>query len=288
MNMVIKKWFVYLQERSPLAALGFISSGIVLSSMAYVEEFKPSLFMIGLLINTLLFIQMRLGDEIKDLDKDRIIHPDRPLPRGLLTVTEVMKVKILILVFLLIASLLIAINYSWIGGLALGISTVFAWLMFREFYIGKTLNNQPMLYAFSHQLIVFPIHAWVALAMNEKLLHNSYFQGWLLANFGASFTFEICRKLDPSAHKLAQTYAHHYGRKLTVAWTALFISISAYGVQKAHLENVACPILLVLLISLILWMARPKHFKLVAALSTLSSIIILWSPAVKWLISVWS
>lgn len=75
--MVIKKWFVYLQERSPLAALGFISSGIVLSSTAYVEEFKPSLFMIGLLINTLLFIQMRLGDEIKDLDKDRIIHPDK-------------------------------------------------------------------------------------------------------------------------------------------------------------------------------------------------------------------
>lgn len=108
--------------------------------------------------------------------------------------------------------------------------------MFREFYIGKTLNNQPMLYAFSHQLIVFPIHAWVALAMNEKLLHNSYFQGWLLANFGASFTFEICRKLDPSAHKLAQTYAHHYGRKLTVAWTALFISISPMVCKKPILK----------------------------------------------------
>jgi 4-hydroxybenzoate polyprenyltransferase len=28
-------------------------------------------------------------DEVKDLAKDRIAHPERPLPRGLLTVREV-------------------------------------------------------------------------------------------------------------------------------------------------------------------------------------------------------
>lgn len=286
--MAIKKWLTYLQERSPLAALGFISSGIVLSSMAYVEDFGSSLFLIGLFFNTLLFIQMRLGDEIKDLDKDRIMHPSRPLPRGLLQVDEVMKAKVIILVLLLISSLVISVIYSWQGGLALGISTVFAWLMFKEFYMGKALNKEPMLYALTHQIIVFPIHAWFALTINKELLHNSSFQGWLIANFGASFTFEICRKLDPKAHELAQTYAHHYGKKTTALLTAIFMTISAYGVQKAGFENAAWPVLFLLLISLILWVVRSKFYKVAAAFSTLSSIIILWSPAVKWLISIWS
>ncbi len=286
--MAVKKWFIYLQERSPLVALGFISSGIILSSMAYVKEFNPSLFLIGLILNTLLFIQMRLGDEIKDLHKDKIMHPMRPLPRGLLTVAEVMNAKICILGFLSIMSLVIALIYSWEGGLALGISTIFAWLMFKEFYIGKALNQEPMIYALTHQFIVFPIHAWTALAIDSELINNSYFQGWLIANFGASFTFEICRKLDPSAHKLAQTYAQHYGRKLTSILTTIFIAISAYGVQKANFEIASWPLLLLLLISLIVWVIKPKAFKITALLSTLSSIVILWAPAVKWLISIWS
>lgn len=286
--MAIKNWFIYLQERSPLAALGFISSGIVLSSMAYVREFNLLLFVIGLILSTLLFIQMRLGDEIKDLDKDKIMHPERPLPRGLLTVSAVMKAKIFILIFLLSMSLVISLLYSWEGGLTLGISTVFAWLMFKEFYMSKALNQDPMVYALSHQIIVFPIHAWVALALDSKLIYNGHFQGWLIANFGASFTFEICRKLDPSAHKLAQTYAQHYGRPVTAALTTIFIAISAYGVQLANFEGVSWPLLALLLLTLGIWVIKPNTYKLAATFSTLSSIIILWAPAFKWLISIWS
>lgn len=283
-----KKWTTYLQERSPLAALGFISAGIAISSMAFLGKFSTEVFILGLIFNILILVQMRLGDEIKDFEKDKVMHPTRPLPRGLLTISEVYKALLGILFLNIVVGISIGIFKLWYGGAGLILSTVFAWLMFKEFYIGEKLNKEPMLYALTHQVIVFPIHAWVGLTLDPNLLHNKLFMGWLIANFGASFTFEICRKLDPGAHKLAQTYAHHYGRKLTALICTLFILISAYGAKMADFHMASWPVLILLWISLILWISKPHLFKLAAAFSALSSVIILWAPAVEWLINKWS
>lgn len=284
----LKKWSTYLQERSPLAALGFISAGIAVSSMAFVGVFRPDIFLLGLVFNILILVQMRLGDEIKDFDKDKVMHPTRPLPRGLLSVSEVYKALIGILILVTLAGLLIGFYNSWPGGAGLILSTIFAWLMFKEFYIGQELNKEPMFYALTHQVIVFPIHAWVGLSLEPELLYNKLFIGWLIANFGASFTFEICRKLNPNAHELAQTYAHHYGRKLTALICTFFILISGYGAMMAEFHLASWPALILLWISLLVWVFKPHLFKLVAAFSALSSVIILWAPAAKWLIQKWS
>ena len=37
----------------------------------------------------LFFAELRLMDELKDYEKDLIAHPERPLPRGLLSREEV-------------------------------------------------------------------------------------------------------------------------------------------------------------------------------------------------------
>jgi 4-hydroxybenzoate polyprenyltransferase len=283
-----KRWTTYLQERSPLAALGFIAAGIAASSMAFIGEFHSSIFLLSLFFNILILIQMRLGDEIKDFDKDKVMYPTRPLPKGLLKVSEVYRALVGILVLNILVGLSIGFFRSWYGGAGLILSTVFAWLMFKEFYIGEKLNKEPMLYALTHQVIVFPIHAWVGLTLDPNLLHNKLFLGWLVANFGASFTFEICRKLNPDAHELAQTYAHHYGRKITTLICTIFILISGYGVKMAEFPMASWPALTLLWISLILWVSKPHLYKLAAAFSALSSVIILWAPAVEWLILKWS
>lgn len=284
----MKRFITYLNERSPLPALTFLSAGIAASPMAINQSFNWPIFVLGIIVNNFLFIQMRLGDELKDFDTDKIINPTRPLPRGLFSPEEVLKLLKIFLCLLVWAGLLISIFLSPIGGFALILASVFSWLMFKEFYISHTLDKSPMLYALTHQVIVFPLFAWPALTANPSFIENKTFLGWLIANFGASFTFEICRKLNPSAHELAKTYAHHYGRPSTIFYCLIFMLVSAFGAYMAGFSTVSWSALALLLISLIIWNSKPDQYKIPAALSALSSAIILWSPCVQYLMTIWS
>jgi 4-hydroxybenzoate polyprenyltransferase len=283
----MKKWMTYLNERSPLAALSFLSAGIAISTMLGTGQRNWWLALFCVVVNNLIFIQMRLGDELKDYENDKIINPTRPLPRGLLTPAEVLTA--LKLIFgLLVACGLVVGYFSIPAGIALVLTPVFAWLMFREFYIGQSLAKSPMLYALSHQVIVFPLFGWFGLLLIPGLYRNPFFLCWLLANFGASFTFEICRKLNPDAHKLANTYAHYYGRPKTVGFTSIFMLYSAVGAYGAGFLWYSLPALVILFLSLVYWMKVPQKYKIPAGLSALSSAIILWAPTVQWLVKKWS
>ena len=283
----MNRFRTYLKERSPLPALTFLSAGIVLSPMAMDQEFDWPVLLAAIVFNNLLFIQMRLGDELKDFETDKIINPTRPLPRGLYKPQEIFKLLEIFLVVLVVTGLAIGALYSLPGGACLVIASVFSWLMFKEFYMSHTLDKSPMLYALTHQVIVFPLFAWPGLTLDSSLYEDNRFLGWLIANFGASFTFEICRKLNPSAHELAKTYAHHYGRLNTIVYCYLFMGISAVGAYFGGFHMASWPALLILAVALGLWQQKPEQYKLSAGLSALSSAVILWSPFVQWLTVLW-
>ena len=279
---------IYLNERSPLPALTFLSAGVALSSMAYLETFSTFYFLMGIFYINLVMIQMRLGDELKDYEKDKIINPTRPLPRGLITKSEVLLASKLIVLVIVITGLIVAYQFSPVGGLLLSLSTYFAWLMYKEFYIGENLVKSPILYALTHQVIVFPLFGWIGLTMSSNLVDNKAYLGWLLANFGASFTYEICRKLNPDAHQLCGTYAHHYGPKKTILICAVFMVISAFGAYLANIEQYCLPMIIILGLTLTNWIRKPKTFKLVEAMSVLFSTVILLTPAILWLMKRWN
>lgn len=284
----MKKWIIYLQERSPLAALTFLSGGVAISSMAFLEAFSFFYFILGIFFINLVMIQMRLGDELKDFGKDKIINPTRPLPRGLLTTSEVLTALKLIVIFTVLSGFFLAYQYSMEGGLTLSVSALFAWLMYKEFYIGANLAKSPIFYALTHQVVVFPLFSWIGLTMSSELLNNQAYLGWILANFGASFTYEVCRKLNPDAHKLAETYAHHYGRTKTVLICLIFMSVSVIGAYFANIAQYSLPMIFILALSLLNWTKKPKTYKLVEGMSVLSSTVILLTPAILWLIKRWN
>jgi 4-hydroxybenzoate polyprenyltransferase len=280
----LQKWQTYLQERSPLPALFFISTLGALSSLSFKNEFDPALFLAAILFNTLIFIQLRLGDEVKDFEKDKIVNPTRPLPRGLLTTSDLASAMNKILIFVILAGLTLGLLKSWPGGLVLSMASVFAWLMYKEFFVGEILNKEPIVYAITHQVIVFLIYGWVALATDSSLIYDRAFQGWLLANFGGSFTFEICRKLNPNAHKLAQTYAQHYGPGPTVFICTIFICIMAAGSFMAGFGVWTLLPLMTLEFMLIKWIKNPHGYKKIEAVATLAGLIVVVAPAIMWLI----
>jgi len=224
---------------------------------------------------------------LKDFEKDKVVNPGRPLPRGLLTTGDLAKAMNLILVTIVLSGIILGFVKSWPGGVLLALSSVFAWLMYKEFFIGSTLNKEPIVYAISHQVIVFLIYGWVAMSTDSGLIHDKAFLGWLLANFGGSFCFEICRKLNPNAHKLAQTYAQHYGRPITVFICTVFICCMAAGSFMTGFGLWLVFPLLILEMMLLKWIQQPESYKKVEGVATLAGVIVVAAPAVMWLLRTW-
>jgi 4-hydroxybenzoate polyprenyltransferase len=282
----MKKWATYLNERSPLAILLIIGLGmstypLLLIKEATTESIKWPMFYLSILLNLIIFIMMRMGDEIKDLDKDLIINPTRPLPRGLIPLDQFKKVFFSLLLPTLVFVTYLNLTKNFSAATSLLFTNILALLMYYEFFMGKKLEQSPFVYALTHQIIVFPLYAWAGLSLSPDLLNNHYFIWWITTNFFASFNYEISRKLDPNAHQLAATYAHHYGRKATALICLSFNALILYGSFKLSIYAAIIPIVIINSLLMIKWIKAPSNFKLLEGLAGLISLIVLWANSFK-------
>jgi 4-hydroxybenzoate polyprenyltransferase len=284
----VKKWMIYLNERSPLAALGLLSMGMALYPMALRWSFDKLMLIAIYLVGLLLLIVMRMGDELKDYETDKIVNPTRPLPRGLISVKEMSLALYGLYSLLILTGIALFFTKGAEGAIALISTVLFAYLMYKEFYMKSALDKSPLFYAFTHQLIVLPLYMWGGLSFDSTLLADKAFLFWALANFGASFTFEICRKLNPDAHKLANTYAHHYGRPTTAVVASFFIALATLATYPLGLHYITIPLAFILFATLFKWIKAPQSFKKVEGLTILLSLACLWGPIIRLFILKWS
>jgi hypothetical protein len=164
-------------------------------------------------------------DEVKDVDKDRVVHPERPLARGLLSVGKARK-AVLLGVGGLAAWGAAFWGLSAPGALGMVLTTLYSFAMYREFGLGPKLGRNLFVLALSHQLVVAPLYlSLTALAWpgrwggTEALLYA----GLALS---CSFSYELSRKLDPAAHPLARNYVQVHGTGPTVL-AILFCLVAA-------------------------------------------------------------
>lgn len=282
-----RRWLTYLAERSPPAVLLFIGAGISLAPMAYLRSIDWALLAVGTAGLFGLLVLMRLGDELKDFEKDSVIHPERPLPRGLLTVAQARRGMVVVSLLLVLLAAVGSLYWTGLGGTLLAIAVGYIWLMYKEFFIGHGLAKEPVLYAFAHQLVVFPLYGWTGALAGEDLFESRGYLAWLLYNFGASMTFEMCRKLDPQAHELQGTYLQHYGRWTTVAIISVFAVISICGGVAAGHQAWLLPVQVPLVLSVLLIPLKPGKFKVIEGLSMVSAAWHIWAPASQWAFSAW-
>lgn len=278
-------WLRYVAERSPPVPLLFIGAGISLAPMAYERSIDYWLLAVGIAGLFGLLVLMRLGDELKDLDKDRVIHPERPLPRGLLTVAQARSGMAFSSLALAAVAYAGARHWTGSGGALLALAIAYVWLMYREFFVGGGLAKAPALNAIAHQLVVFPLYGWPGALMRADLLARPEYQAWLVYNFGASMTFEMCRKLDPRAHALEATYLHHYGPWRTAAIIGTFVALSMGAGWAAGHGAWLLPLEIPLLVGVLLLPLRPDRFKAIEGLSMISAAWHIWAPTAQWALS---
>lgn len=148
--------WTYQKERFPLAKTApllavFSAAGICVSAELAGRPL-PSIgaYAAGFIIAMLLFFQMRVCDEFKDLEDDMRYRPDRPIPRGLVSMRQIAILGVLSLPATALAAWLWHPPIFWL------LALVWLWLaaMTMEFGVAEWLKARPAFYLVSHMAIM--------------------------------------------------------------------------------------------------------------------------------------
>ncbi|SEW18618.1 4-hydroxybenzoate polyprenyltransferase [Cognatiyoonia koreensis] len=243
MTLAERLW-IYQDERFPLKKtvplLACFSAASITLSAVLGERSLPGVgaYVVGFLLVFILFFQLRVADEVKDGADDARFRPERPIPRGL--------VSLRLIVLLGIATIPIGIVLALIHGAGLIwlLLLTWAWLtaMTFEFGVPESLKARPVVYLLSHMAIMPLID--LLLTGIEWLPHGGAAPGlWLFIalSFSNGCVLELGRKLwAPENERLGvDTYSGLWGPKRAAQVWMVFIGISAalligVGVATGH------------------------------------------------------
>ncbi len=235
------RWVQYQEERFPILkyavlVAAFTTSGLSLSYLLTGQSHPLNLqmFASAFAITYLTFFQLRVADEHKDAEHDGLYHPERPVPRGLVTLGELRRVAIdSAVIQLLVAAalnpmLLIPLLATWF----------YLFLMTKEFFVGEWLRKRPVLYMVSHMSILFFTDFFITSChwmVTEKLPPFALIY-FLATSFFLGIVIEVGRKIRSPKEETAanDTYTSLWGTPTAIkvwigalALSACFASITA-------------------------------------------------------------
>jgi len=237
---ILARLWTYQAERFPLVQtiplLGGFSAASVTASARLADRPLPgpSAYLVAFLIVMVFFWQMRALDEVKDADIDRRYRPERPIPRGLVSLQLILWLAGLAIVPTALAAylvspmllLLVAITWVWLA------------LMSVEFFAPDVLHRSPALYLVSHMAIMPLID--LVLTGCEWVPAGSVPVGlwtFLLMSFANGCVIEFGRKIwaPENEREGVETYSSVWGIKrsltaLAVATGTAFTALVFCGV----------------------------------------------------------
>ncbi|NHF73176.1 UbiA family prenyltransferase [Paracoccus xiamenensis] len=224
--------WTYQAERFPLAKtaplLGVFSAASISASAQMAGRALPhwTAFLAGFVIAMTLFFQMRACDEWKDLEDDRLYRPDRPIPRGLVSLRLILTLGVASMALTALAAGLWHPPVLWM------LVLVWVWLaaMTLEFGVPTWLKARPVLYLLSHMAIM-PLIDLLLTAL-EWMPHGRAPSGlWLFLalSFVNGCVLEIGRKLWAAEHEIegVDSYSRLWGPARAAAIWVLAVALSA-------------------------------------------------------------
>jgi len=198
-DSLITRWWIFLKERFPLQThlpMIFLFTGAHAALAGLVTGLQSLILGVVLL---LFFFRMRLFDEIKDYAVDLKLHPDRPLPRGVL---QVIQVKRAIVICLILEIFLVAMNVKLVPVLL--VAQGYSLLMYKEFFIGRWLRPHLTTYAVTHTVVVVLLSLLASCFFQNLLPSELSIREVLLAIscWGVFNVFEFGRKTYATSEEL--------------------------------------------------------------------------------------
>jgi 4-hydroxybenzoate polyprenyltransferase len=215
-----RRLYAYTRERFPLAPYALATTLFFLSAYLCGRALagRPAAFgaeaVIGLVTVFLLFLQLRLLDEFKDERFDAEHYPERPVPRGLVTLAELRVVGLVIVAVQIVLNALLGARILLLVVGAL----LFTALTAREFFVGERLRRNFLHYTLAH-LTVLPVLACYAYGLAVLGSGDPAFKPgfvlFLALSYLAGLLLELTRKTRaPEAERAGvYSYTKHLGRK---------------------------------------------------------------------------
>jgi 4-hydroxybenzoate polyprenyltransferase len=276
-----RRWTRYFIERSPLPMLLIVGGGISISASYLMRDSldvaAASLAGIGIVG---LLVLMRMMDEIKDFEKDRVAHPERPLPRGLVSREALRHVMLVAMLVLLVYAGVLGVTRNAVAGSLYAITVAYSFLMYREFFVSTLLNRNQLVYAVSHQVILLPMYVFAVALVTPAEILSARSVWFALSGLGASFVYEVSRKLDPDALPVLRTYLKVHGRAAVVVAIVAALALLAVSSYRIGVELIVWPLAALMLVLLPLIYLRPRLFKLLEGTAALLMIVQMLAPTI--------
>lgn len=197
----MKYFWAYLQERFPLQSNGvliasYFTANYMLARGATLQRGEPLeitwRFPAGCIVLLFMFFHMRVIDEHKDFERDKTVHPDRVLSRGLVTLDQLRAVGWFAVSVELILSLLFGAPAFFMCLIVL----ILSGLVYREFFIGELLEKRLLMNAFVHLIIMPAYSLYVFAVVAEEFPWNAPLPVLLYAwvSYGVGLAYELARK----------------------------------------------------------------------------------------------
>jgi len=194
----LKRLTKYQKERFPIIQyliyillydLGFsiLSSYLVNKYVSF-----SSINIIGFISVFLIFFELRLFDEIKDYDIDLKYSPQRPVQRGLISINEVKKMLLIVIILLLFCNTFYGIQ----NFVLMVIIQIYIIIMAKEFFIGKKLKKNRVLYAMLHMVVMSLMTLYIISHAVLVSMLNIRHLTLLAISYLIGFIIEVGRKIE--------------------------------------------------------------------------------------------
>ena len=230
----ISRWWQFLRERHQpfsitlMVAIFFAAVALVAYQPGVHDAPCWTRLGVGFVIVWLIFLHMRLFDEVKDYDVDREHNPERPLARGLISVSEFSAMTMVCLA----VEIALAGAMRWPMLPAYMMVLCFTLLMRMEFFVGDWMRPQLELYAITHTfsaaMISMLIHSIVC--FTDAAGADSAMLAYALGNWFVFNVFEFGRKTFAVEEERAGVESYSNRLKPIGAVLLLLVNIAlAYG-----------------------------------------------------------
>lgn len=279
-----ERLLAYTKERFPLAPVMLLvffmtSAGAHLMASFLGNTFSwSSLHLWGAIITIFLFmLQLRMSDEIKDFEKDKMAYPERILSQEIITLSHVRTV----LYSVIALQFVINIPFGMSSLIMLLVLQVYAWLMAKEFFAKDFLENKIGIYLISHQIILIPLMIYSALPFSNltDLLNLKSTLLPLLFLCVPYTVYELSRKTwsKDRENPNADSYTKFWGIPKTVIIEILLAASLLFMARSLHLSQMMISglSLLVLIYSIILFLFSKRPDKKMSKMVELGGSVLL-------------
>lgn len=235
-----RRFIIYQRERFPVAGHGLLILAFTFSAISYSRLCRHTGDFIALpdfiacfWVTFSSFFLLRIADEFKDRVDDALYRKYLPVPRGLVSLSEL---KITAYTVLVLQALVVLVVQPAMWPFYAGI-LVFLLLMRYEFFVPVWLKNHYMLYALSHMFII-PVIDMYASGTDWYLAGVNPPDGivyFLAVSYLNGLVIEIGRKLRAPGKEEPGviSYSSLYGLKKAVLLWLLVITLAGAGCYMA-------------------------------------------------------